>query len=139
MAKTQFNRRNFLQTSAIGASALSLSAASAARVYGANEKINIAFLGVGGRCQQHVDVILQMQKENKNVVPFAVCDVWDGDPKLGNVDEKEMYTVFNMGIGFVMIVSRFFAQSIVSQLTESGIPSWVIGEIVEDETGVDLV
>ncbi|NBS90530.1 twin-arginine translocation signal domain-containing protein, partial [bacterium] len=73
MAKTQFNRRNFLQTSAIGASALSLSAASAARVYGANEKINIAFLGVGGRCQQHVDVILQMQKENKNVVPFAVC------------------------------------------------------------------
>ena len=65
MAKTQFNRRNFLQTSAIGASALSLSAASAARVYGANEKINIAFLGVGGRCQQHVDVILQMQKENK--------------------------------------------------------------------------
>jgi len=91
MAKNDFNRRSFLQTSAIGASALSLSAASAARVYGANEKINIAFLGVGGRCQQHIDVILQMQKENKNVVPFAVCDVWDGDPKLGNGKGRGLY------------------------------------------------
>ena len=58
---------------------------------------------------------------------------------LGNVDEKEMYTVFNMGIGFVMIVSRFFAKSIVKQLNEAEVPSWVIGEIVEGETGVDLV
>jgi phosphoribosylaminoimidazole (AIR) synthetase len=38
-----------------------------------------------------------------------------------------------------MIVSRFFAKSIVKQLDESGVPSWVIGEIVEGETGVDLV
>ena len=43
------------------------------------------------------------------------------------------------GIGFVMIVSRFFAKSIVKQLDESGVPSWVIGEIVEGETGVDLI
>jgi hypothetical protein len=38
-----------------------------------------------------------------------------------------------------MIVSRFFAKSIVNQLNEAEVPSWVIGEIVEGETGVDLV
>ena len=48
-------------------------------------------MGVGGRCQQHIDVILQMQKENKNVVPIAVCDVWDGDPKLGNGKGRGLY------------------------------------------------
>lgn len=91
MSKTNPNRRSFLQTSAVGASALSLTAASAARVYGANEKTRIAFLGVGGRCQQHIDVILQMQKENKPVVPVAVCDVWDGDDKLGSGKGRGLY------------------------------------------------
>ena len=45
--------------------------------------IGVAFLGVGGRCQQHIDVILEMQKEGKAVDPVAVCDVWDGDRQLG--------------------------------------------------------
>ncbi len=72
-------------------------------------------------------------------------DSWQVPPiftwlqKLGNVDSKEMFTVFNMGIGFVMIVSKYFANSITNQLTKSGVPSWIIGEVVEGETGVDLV
>ena len=68
------SRRSFLATS--GAAALT--AKSYAAVRGANGQMNVAFVGVGGRCQMHVDVILAMQKENKGVVPFAVCDVWDG-------------------------------------------------------------
>lgn len=78
---TQPTRRGFLQTSAaagVAGAAMALPAKSYAKVLGANGKLNVAFLGVGGRCQQHIDVVLQMQKENKNVVPFAVCDVWDG-------------------------------------------------------------
>ena len=94
MAKTQFNRRNFLQTSAIGASALSLSAASAARVYGANEKINIAFLGVGGRCQQHIDVILQMQKENNKALlcKMLLCRSKKGKQKFHKHSFHEHFT-----------------------------------------------
>jgi predicted dehydrogenase len=69
------SRRNFL--AATGAAALT--AKSYAAVRGANGQLNVAFVGVGGRCQMHVDVILAMQKEGKGVVPFAVCDVWDGN------------------------------------------------------------
>jgi predicted dehydrogenase len=76
------NRRDFLSTTVAG-SALALTAASARRVYGANERVGVAFLGVGGRCQQHVDVIVDMVNEKKNVRPVAVCDVWDGDEALG--------------------------------------------------------
>ena len=72
------DRRDFLKTTAATTAAVGLSAATYQRVYGANDRLGVAFVGVGGRCQMHVDVILAMQKENKGVVPFAVCDVWDG-------------------------------------------------------------
>jgi predicted dehydrogenase len=91
MAKPGVNRRNFLKTSAAGATALTLTAASASRVYGANERIGIAFLGVGGRCQQHIDEVLKMVKEGKAVRPVAVCDVWDGDDKLGRGQGRGLY------------------------------------------------
>jgi len=54
------DRRDFLKTTSAAGSALALSAASAARVYGAMEGVGVAFLGVGGRCQQHIDVILEI-------------------------------------------------------------------------------
>lgn len=85
------HRREFLAVSAAAGAAMALPAASYARIQGANEKLRIAFLGVGGRCQQHIDVILQMQKEGKGVEPFAVCDVWDGDPELGNKKGRGLY------------------------------------------------
>ncbi len=88
---TSVDRRDFLKTSVVtgiagvaATSVANLDAASYARVKNANETINIAFLGVGGRCQQHIDVILEMQKKGLLVKPVAVCDVWDGDQALGN-------------------------------------------------------
>src|SRR5438105_6492637 len=72
------NRRDFLKTTAAVGAAVTLTAASYERVLGANELINIAFLGAGGRSQQHMDPILKMVSEKKPVRPVAVCDVWDG-------------------------------------------------------------
>ncbi len=80
---TPVDRRDFLKTSAAAGSALAFTAASAARVYGANDRIGVAFLGVGGRCQQHIDAILEMKEKGGKVTPAAVCDVWDGDETLG--------------------------------------------------------
>src|SRR6266705_1570846 len=81
------NRRDFLKTTAAGMAAtgaLSLSAKSYAQVQGANERIGLAFLGVGGRCQKPIDIILDLQMQNRNSVrPVAVCDVWDGNARLG--------------------------------------------------------
>ncbi len=91
MAKKRVNRRNFLKTTAASASTLALTAASYAKVKGANDKVRLGFLGVGGRCQQHLDVILQMQKEGKAVVPVAVCDVWDGQVKPGVIKGRGLY------------------------------------------------
>jgi phosphoribosylformylglycinamidine cyclo-ligase len=76
---------------------------------------------------------------------FLRRDSWPVPPvfgwlqKLGNIDQAEMDTVFNMGIGFVMIVSPFYAESIQRQLLEDRVPTFVIGEVRDGEPGVEFV
>jgi phosphoribosylformylglycinamidine cyclo-ligase len=57
--------------------------------------------------------------------------------RLGNIAEEEMYRVFNMGIGFVILASRYYAESIQRQLESERVPSWVIGEVREGEPRVE--
>jgi predicted dehydrogenase len=78
MPQPDVNRRDFLKTTVAGAGALALTAASARRVYGALERVGVAFLGVGGRCQAHLQIINKMKKDGAKVDPVAVCDVWNG-------------------------------------------------------------
>jgi phosphoribosylformylglycinamidine cyclo-ligase len=58
--------------------------------------------------------------------------------RLGPVEESEMYRVFNMGIGFVVLASRYYAESIQRQLCEERVPTYVIGEVREGEPGVEF-
>ena len=51
--------------------------------------------------------------------------------QLGEVDQKEMDEVFNQGIGLVLVVGPFYADSIRSQLADCGLESWQIGAVVE--------
>ena len=62
---------------------------------------------------------------------------WDVPPvfpwlqALGQVPDAEMFRVFNMGIGLVLIVSDYYAESIARTLRdELDLPAWVIGEVV---------
>ena len=59
--------------------------------------------------------------------------------RLGNIEQAEMDRVFNQGIGFVLIVSPYYANSIQCQLGEDRVKSYVIGEVREGEVGVELV
>jgi predicted dehydrogenase len=78
-AKKKPSRRGFLGTAAVAGTAVAMTAKSYADVAKANEAVRVGFLGVGGRCQQHIDVVLKMTGEKKNVKAVAACDVWDGD------------------------------------------------------------
>src|SRR5439155_17455148 len=82
MPQAKVNRRDFLKTSAAGTAALSLTAASASRVFGANERIGVAFLGTGGRCQEHIGIIADTFRKQNKAAPIAVCDVWDGNKEV---------------------------------------------------------
>lgn len=51
--------------------------------------------------------------------------------KKGKVPRAEMYRVFNMGIGMVLVVSRHFSDSVLRQLQDEGEPAVEIGEVVK--------
>lgn len=45
------------------------------------------------------------------------------------VDESEMYDVFNMGVGFMLVVRPAFANAVVAKLNDAGETAWRIGTI----------
>jgi len=47
----------------------------------------------------------------------------------GPVDDIEMLRVFNMGVGFVMIVAPSFADSVMARLRRNGERCWVLGKV----------
>ncbi len=49
--------------------------------------------------------------------------------KLGPVDKQEMYRVFNMGIGYVLVVSPSFTRSIMAHLRKLGETPFFLGKI----------
>jgi len=54
---------------------------------------------------------------------------------LGEIEPDEMDTVFNMGIGLVLVVSEYYAESIRHQIQESGIDCFPLGRIVAGHGG----
>ncbi|MCI0642891.1 MAG: phosphoribosylformylglycinamidine cyclo-ligase [Gemmataceae bacterium] len=70
---------------------------------------------------------------------WEVPPVFSWLQRLGEVEPAEMDTAFNMGIGFAIIVSPYYAESIQRQLMEERVPTFVIGDVREGEPGVEWV
>ncbi|MDP7348990.1 MAG: AIR synthase-related protein, partial [Phycisphaeraceae bacterium] len=73
-----------------------------------------------------------------NTRAWAVPPVFEFIKRQGNVDDDEMMRVFNMGIGFVLIVRPFFADSVQRQLEKSGETVHVLGKVVRGTGRVRL-
>jgi phosphoribosylformylglycinamidine cyclo-ligase len=58
--------------------------------------------------------------------------------KEGGVEREEMWNVFNMGVGYTLIVRPSFADSILKHLKRSGENAWVLGEIVKGSGTVGM-
>lgn len=58
--------------------------------------------------------------------------------KLGKIEESEMYKVFNMGIGYIFIISNKDAKRAISILKRKSYTAYIIGEIVKGEEKVIL-
>ena len=69
---------------------------------------------------------------------WPVPPVFDWLQRLGDVAQEEMERVFNMGIGLVLVVRPFYADSVRRQLSEAGYENWTIGRIEEGTKGALL-
>ena len=83
----------------------------------------------------------------ERILPEGTCAVirrgsWPAPPifpwlqRLGEVDQSEMDQVFNMGLGLVLVVSPYYAESIQSQLNDCGLANWPIGRVLPGPRGV---
>jgi phosphoribosylformylglycinamidine cyclo-ligase len=62
---------------------------------------------------------------------WTVPKVFGWLQELGGVPDDEMRRVFNMGIGMVLVVAEYYAESIARHIRQrTQIPAWIIGEIV---------
>lgn len=78
-----------------------------------------------------------IQKNSWTLPPlFKLFQEW------GNIEESEMYRVFNCGIGLVIVVEAPQADAILQAIQSSGEKAFVLGEIVKrqgDEEAIEFI
>lgn len=94
----------------------------------------------GGAFYQKVSKVLPKGK-NINIYKstWPVPGIFKLIEKKGHIKEKEMFSTFNMGIGFVLIAADKDASKIIRYLTALGVKSWVMGEVVKGKQRVIIV
>ena len=59
--------------------------------------------------------------------------------KTGNIDERDMFNTYNMGVGMIVITDKNDADKALNILKENGENPYIIGEIKNGEKGVKLI
>lgn len=73
---------------------------------------------------------------NVKIGSWPVPKIFELIEKIGNIPEDEMKKTFNMGIGYIMIVSEGMAEEAVSLLNKSGYTAFIFGNIEKGGRGV---
>lgn len=94
----------------------------------------------GGGLTENLPRIFPMQSR-----AIIRCQAWPIPPifavlqNMGRIERDEMYRVFNMGIGLVVIVAPTLADAVIAKLAALGDKGFVIGEMAPEESGHSLV
>jgi phosphoribosylformylglycinamidine cyclo-ligase len=96
----------------------------------------IAHITGGGLCENLERIVPDGIRITIDRGSWTVPPIFTWLQGLGDIDADEMDQVFNMGLGLVLVVSPFYAESIQHQLADCGLESWLIGKAAEGEKGV---
>jgi len=91
----------------------------------------------GGFFENVPRMLKEGQGVSINVKSFPRPAIFDFIKEIGNIDEKEMYNVFNMGIGFMLAVDKKDVEEVMNKLKEINEEAYIIGEVT-DSGEVDL-
>ena len=76
---------------------------------------------------------VKIKKEDIKILPiFKLIQ------KVGNIDERDMFNTFNMGVGMCAVVAKEDAQKAIDVLKANGEDAYLIGEIIKSDDGVVL-
>jgi phosphoribosylformylglycinamidine cyclo-ligase len=98
----------------------------------------IAHITGGGIPGNLIRILPQNCRALVNIKKVKIPPIFNFIQKLGNIETKEMYSVFNMGIGMILVVSPKNLEPILKELSwlkEKGVH---LGEIILGKRGVSL-
>jgi phosphoribosylformylglycinamidine cyclo-ligase len=90
----------------------------------------IAHITGGGITENLPRILPQGVRAKINRKAWTIPPIFQALSKLGQVEREEMYRVFNMGIGLILIVPSQSATAVLKKAAELGDQGWKIGEIV---------
>ena len=96
----------------------------------------IAHITGGGITENLPRILPQGVRAKINRKAWTVPPIFQALSKMGQVDREEMYRVFNMGIGLILIVPSQSATAVLKKAAELGDQGWKIGESVSS-SGTD--
>ncbi len=73
-----------------------------------------------------------------DISTWPVRHIFEAIRKLGNIEQAEMFNVFNMGIGMVLVLGREHFRGALAYLANLGYRAFHIGEVLEGTGGICL-
>lgn len=98
----------------------------------------IAHITGGGFIENIPRTIPQGLKAVVNPDSYEVPPVFRLMQRLGDIEEREMYNTFNMGIGMVLVVSNADADAVLKTLAGMGEKACILGTVAKGEGGIEL-
>ena len=83
----------------------------------------------GGFFENVPRMLKEGQGVDINIKSFPRPAIFDFIMQTGNIDEIEMYNVFNMGIGFILAVDKNDVTEVMEKLSEINEKAYIIGEV----------
>ena len=83
----------------------------------------------GGFFENVPRMLKEGQGVSINVKSFPRPAIFDFIKETGNIEEKEMYNVFNMGIGFMLAVDKNDVEDVMNKLKAINEEAYIIGEV----------
>ena len=78
-------------------------------------------------------VSAKIEKKAVKILP-----IFDLIQKTGNIPERDMFNTYNMGVGMSVVVKGDEADKAVKSLKASGIDAYIMGEVVNGDSGVEF-
>ena len=92
----------------------------------------------GGFYENIPRVLSEEQCAQINLGTWPSLPIFDLIASKGNVSQEEMFGTFNMGVGFIVVVSPDAVEKTMTLLEEMGESVSVIGKVVKGPKGVEL-
>lgn len=98
----------------------------------------IAHITGGGFIENIPRTIPEGLKAVVDLNSYEVPQIFKLMQRLGNIEEREMYNTYNMGIGMVFVVDSGIAEDVLKELKTLGETAYLLGTVEKGEGGIEL-